>query len=181
MEVEPNRDGVYQEFEAYDFNKSPSYLKTLEQVYNQYLIVLSDKDLEVKHDISNGVFNEQRIPYKDREQLQLQTRIFVFCSETDNILEIQEYQEWASLNHPRISEVDPDTPTTNDNNSFEINDTHTVANDTPPEYTSNYEQIVDMIVNNKPIPGIKKIPDTLLDPESASQSVLQHRKKPWEE
>jgi hypothetical protein len=40
---------------------------------------------------------------------------------------------------------------------------------------------VDMIVNNKPIPGIKQIPKTVLDPAEAPASVLQPRKKPWEQ
>lgn len=200
---------VYEEFSSYDFESSPSYKNTLEQVYNQYLIVMSDKDMEVKQDLSNGVFNPNRIPQADREQLQLQTKIFVFCSETGNILELQDYQFWlankegaeqvsaagggeinsgnenavnldvemvdASVNVD--ASADAGTPTSNSQPGTLAVDT---ANGDNEEYTSNYQEIVDMIVNNKPIPGIKQIPKTILDPNTASKSTLQQRKKPWE-
>lgn len=200
---------VYEEFSSYDFESSPSYKNTLEQVYNQYLIVMSDKDMEVKQDLSNGVFNPNRIPQADREQLQLQTKIFVFCSETGNILELQDYQFWlankegaeqvsasgggeiSSGNENAVNldvemvdasvnvdaSADAGTPTSNSQPGTLAVDT---ANGDNEEYTSNYQEIVDMIVNNKPIPGIKQIPKTILDPNTASKSTLQQRKKPWE-
>lgn len=180
------QDLVYKQFETYDFTKSPSYRSTLEQVYSQYLIVLSDKDLEVKQDLSQGVFNPDRIPTEDREQLDLQTKIFVFCSETDNILEIQEYLDWSEANgvnkqQPKIQEVtEQEDPNPVLNVDVSDKNVHSTESDVEAGYTSNYEQIVDMIVNNKPIPGIKQIPTTILDPEQASENVLQQRKKPWE-
>jgi hypothetical protein len=186
---------VFRHFKNYNFENSPSYRSTLEQVYMQYLIVLSDKDLEVKQDITNGVFNEERIPEADREQLQLQTKVFVFCSETDNILELQEYQYWlatsgkAEDNAAKLQEVSDGTMV--DGNSTEQSQLGEVqvdggaatatATDEAGEYRSNYEEVVDMIVNNKPIPGIKQIPKTVLDPAEAPASVLQPRKKPWEQ
>lgn len=186
---------VFRHFKNYNFENSPSYRSTLEQVYMQYLIVLSDKDLEVKQDITNGVFNEERIPEADREQLQLQTKVFVFCSETDNILELQEYQYWlatsgkAEDNAAKLQEVSDGTMV--DGNSAEQSQLGEVqvdggaatatATDEAGEYRSNYEEVVDMIVNNKPIPGIKQIPKTVLDPAEAPASVLQPRKKPWEQ
>lgn len=170
---------------------------------------MSDKDMEVKQDLSNGVFNPNRIPQADREQLQLQTKIFVFCSETGNILELQDYQFWLAnkegaeqvsaagggeINSGNENAVNLDvemvdagvnvdasadagTPTSNSQPGTLGVDT---ANGDNEEYTSNYQEIVDMIVNNKPIPGIKQIPKTILDPNTASKSTLQQRKKPWE-
>lgn len=178
-------DDVYEQFRNYDFEKSPSYKNTLDQVYNQYLIVMSDKDLEVKQDLSNGVFNPDRIPAADREQLQLQTKIFVFCSETENIMELQDYQFWLG-NKEREEAAAQATSTIEDvNRNIDTNhiqggDSIVVDSAPEEEYTSNYQEIVDMIVNNKPIPGIKEIPKTILDPEDASQSILKQRKKPWE-
>lgn len=187
---------VYEQFRTYDFNKSPSYNQTLAQVYHQYLIVMSDKDLEVKQDLSKGVINPDRIPAADKEQLQLQTKIFVFCSETDNILEVQDYQFWLSnrensSNDQKFNEQKNNTNiNTNVNgdsitaiSSFSNGNTNEIQNDEENDeegYTSNYQEIVDMIVNNKPIPGIKQIPKTILDPTTASESTLQQRKKPWE-
>lgn len=174
---------IYEQFENYDFNNSPSFANTLDQVYSQYLIVLSDKDLEVKEDLSNGVFNPERIPQADREQLQLQTKIFVFCSETDNILELQDYQFWSAnrQGYREQSMVSEDSKIQEIDTNEELNNPDENINlDTNEEYTSNYQEIVDMIVNNKPIPGIKQIPKTILDPSNASKSVLHQRLKPWE-
>lgn len=174
---------VYLEFQAYDFDKSPTYKQTLNEVYNQYLIVLSDKDLEVRTELSQGIFNLNKIPVEDREQLQLQTKIFVFCSETDNILEVSDYQYWLARKNPdtlkRTEEPKVEEfKTTEKEVSGHIDDVITAFE--PAEYTSNYQQVVDMIVNNKPIPGIKQIPKTILDPANASESNLAPRKKPWE-
>lgn len=43
-----------------------------------------------------------------------------------------------------------------------------------------YEQIVDLIVAGKPIPGIKQIPSTVLGAGASSSSKAAPRKKPWE-
>lgn len=183
MDQTDDIDKVYREFQAYDFDKSPTYKQTLNEVYNQYLIVLSDKDLEVKSELSQGIFNVNRIPIEDREQLQLQTKIYVFCSETDNILEVSDYQYWLAMNdpntlktssEPKVEEIETTEMEVSGNIENIINEME------PGEYTSNYQQIVDMIVNNKPIPGIKQIPKTILDPANASESNLAPRKKPWE-
>jgi hypothetical protein len=45
--------------------------------------------------------------------------------------------------------------------------------------TFSYADIVDMIKNNKPIPGIKDIPDTVLEGQG-TQSKKSTRRKPWE-
>ena len=44
---------------------------------------------------------------------------------------------------------------------------------------ASFAEICDMIAEGKPIPGIKEIPDTVLEGQ-ASQSQVQKRKKPWE-
>ena len=44
---------------------------------------------------------------------------------------------------------------------------------------ASFAEICDMIAEGKPIPGIKEIPDTVLEGQ-ASDSQTQKRKKPWE-
>jgi len=44
---------------------------------------------------------------------------------------------------------------------------------------ASFAEICDMIAEGKPIPGIKDIPDTILEGQ-ASESQTQRRKKPWE-
>ncbi|KAI7223833.1 hypothetical protein KC343_g8117 [Hortaea werneckii] len=44
---------------------------------------------------------------------------------------------------------------------------------------ASFAELVDMIAEGKPIPGIKDIPDTILEGQ-ASESQKSERKKPWE-
>lgn len=44
---------------------------------------------------------------------------------------------------------------------------------------ASFAEICDMIAEGKPIPGIKDIPDTILEGQ-ASEQQAQGRKKPWE-
>lgn len=46
-------------------------------------------------------------------------------------------------------------------------------------YSASFAEICDMIAEGKPIPGIKDIPDTILEGQ-ASESQSERRKKPWE-
>ncbi|MCJ1262276.1 hypothetical protein MMC22_002146 [Lobaria immixta] len=49
----------------------------------------------------------------------------------------------------------------------------------PAPYPTSFSQIVDLITNGQPIPGIKEVPDTLLSGQE-SRAVTAKRKKPWE-
>lgn len=49
----------------------------------------------------------------------------------------------------------------------------------PPPYPTSFSQIVDLITNGQPIPGIKDVPDTLLSGQE-SRAMTAKRKKPWE-
>lgn len=51
------------------------------------------------------------------------------------------------------------------------------AEDAP--YPTSFAQIVELISTGQPIPGIKEIPNTILEGQS-SQSTTSKRKKPWE-
>ena len=42
-----------------------------------------------------------------------------------------------------------------------------------------YQDVVELIQSGKPIPGIKQIPDTILDGQG-TQSIQPRRRKPWE-
>jgi hypothetical protein len=42
-----------------------------------------------------------------------------------------------------------------------------------------YQEVVELIQSGKPIPGIKQIPDTVLDGRG-TQSTQRRRRKPWE-
>jgi Family of unknown function (DUF5572) len=50
----------------------------------------------------------------------------------------------------------------------------------PPPYPDSFAAIVDLITQNKPIPGIEEIPATVLDHGSSKIDQTPRRKKPWE-
>lgn len=50
----------------------------------------------------------------------------------------------------------------------------------PAPYPTSFSQIVELITSGEPIPGIKEVPDTVLEGRS-SQPMTVKRKKPWEE
>ncbi|KAL9099421.1 MAG: hypothetical protein Q9163_005079 [Psora crenata] len=49
----------------------------------------------------------------------------------------------------------------------------------PAPYPNTFSQIVEFISTGQPIPGIKEVPDTVLEGQ-ASQPMVGKRKKPWE-
>lgn len=50
----------------------------------------------------------------------------------------------------------------------------------PPPYPTSFAEIVDLITNNKPIPGIEEIPTTVLELGSSKRDTATRRRKPWE-
>ncbi|KAF2006240.1 hypothetical protein P154DRAFT_481976 [Amniculicola lignicola CBS 123094] len=53
------------------------------------------------------------------------------------------------------------------------------ANEPPAPYPTTFAQIVELVTTGQPIPGIKEIPDTVLDGQG-SVAVKGRRRKPWE-
>ncbi|AGO11293.1 AaceriACR033Cp [[Ashbya] aceris (nom. inval.)] len=43
-----------------------------------------------------------------------------------------------------------------------------------------YDQLVDIIVNGKPVPNLVEVADEVHDESQCSESKLNPRKKPWE-
>ncbi len=144
---------VYQQFHHYDFDGNNEYKEGLVAVFQKYIFMQAEKDPSLKKEVDAGNLDTNKIKPEDKDQLIAQTKVFFFCKQTGNILDLDDYRRWVSSNPPELNS---------------------------PQYSANYEQLVDMIVNNKPIPGIKKIPDTVLDPQTSSKHVLKERSKPWE-
>ena len=49
----------------------------------------------------------------------------------------------------------------------------------PAPYPISFSQIVELITSGEPIPGIKEVPDTVLEGQ-VSQPMTAKRRKPWE-
>lgn len=62
-------------------------------------------------------------------------------------------------------------------------DEHVPVVDTEAEHEQlSCEEVAELILLNKPVPGVKKIPDNPLGlgPEHSSETHISYRKKPWE-
>ena len=71
-----------------------------------------------------------------------------------------------------LSRLDPTSRNGIDSTSGDI--------EAPAPYPTSFSQIVELITSGKPIPGIKEVPDTVLEGQS-SQPTTVKRNKPWEE
>lgn len=87
---------------------------------------------------------------EEKSRLEMQAKTFYFCQQTENIMNIEDYEEWKR--------------------------NRAIAK---PEYSYNYQELVELIIAGKEVPGIMQIPDTVLEGES-SRHTSQARKKPWE-
>ncbi|GMG55712.1 unnamed protein product [Ambrosiozyma monospora] len=177
----PDQKAVYKQFYHYDFNSNKEYLSGLNEIQKQFLALRSESDVQIKKDIAEGKFDFNKIKPEEKNQLSLQAKVYFFCTQTNNILDLDDYLKWKASYNPSKDGANLSTSTTTTTTDKKTSDADADANaNANPPYSSNYEELVDLIVNNKPIPGIKQIPDVTLDPNSASEHKLKERRKPWE-
>lgn len=140
---------VYQDFDTYDWGSFTEFQEGLEQILEAHLSGLKESDPSIS-----------AIPAADKQQLIDQAKSFFYCSHTGNILNLDDYYIWKRSKTPKeevkVEEISEDPP-----------------------YSSNYQNLVELIVLGKPVPGIKEIPDTVLT-EQSSQPLAKQRRKPWE-
>lgn len=118
---------------------------------------------------------------------------FQTLSKNNIPIDFNAYQAWRS-HHPNPSVHTPasipngtssiDQPSsatllTSSPSSHEPTSSMTNPSEPPAPYPTSFSQIVELITNGQPIPGIKEVPDTILEGQ-ASQPMTAKRKKPWE-
>lgn len=151
------QEQVYKEYLNYDWNSFEDFQQGLQEILGNYLELMKERDPLAT-----------AIPPAERALLIDQAKSFFFCSQTGNILNLDDFEQWKRDGgykfdkSAKISEVEDETPATNE---------------TP--YSSNYQELVDLIVSGKPVPGIKEIPDTVLS-DQKSEAKASQRLKPWE-
>lgn len=153
------QEEVYVEFLNYDWENFPEFQEGLTEILLNYQENLREQDPTAT------------ILALDRQQLTDQAKVFFFCLKNDQIIELEEYRAWERewgdryRKGGKIEEISSEPSTS------------LAQTDQP--YSSNYQNIVELILAGKEVPGVKQIPDTvLLDQQSAPQA--QQRKKPWE-
>lgn len=156
------QEEVYKEYLNYDWDSFDDFQLGLQEILSNYLELLKERDALAT-----------AIPPGERALLIDQAKSFFFCSQTGHILNLDDFEQWKRDGgykfdkSTKISEIkEDDNPTTT-----------TTANETP--YSSNYQELVELIVSGKPVPGIKDIPDTVLS-DQKSESKASQRLKPWE-
>lgn len=157
------QDVVYAEFHSFNWDSFVEFKQGLLEILKAHLESLKQKDPSV-----------QTIPAAERQQLVDQAKSFFFCTITGNILNLDEYYTWKRTQNVKTKELSTDVETSAEDVSVGSNDKG--LSEAP--YSSNYQQLVELIMSGKPVPGIKKIPDTVLV-EQKSESKAAARPKPW--
>lgn len=155
MSTNPHEE-TYIEYLNYDWESFQEFQEGLNHILDNYLTNLKELDPSVTS-----------IPALDQQQLIDQAKSFFYCSHTGNILNLDDFNEWKIVNGDKYDKNKKITEITEEPTS------------TDPPYSSNYQQLVELIVSGKPVPGIKHIPDTVLSDQSL-KSDAKPRLKPWE-
>ena len=132
----------------------------------------------------------QTLSPEQSEHLTLRARCFYYGRKFGVSLDFAAYKLWRAQRHTSNTfpngTSSPSTPnaTTTSSSVLERNATpgHKSASDPtepPAPYPTTFSQIVELISTDQPIPGIKEVPDTVLEGQ-ASQSIMGSRRKPWE-
>ncbi|OBA22249.1 hypothetical protein METBIDRAFT_67792 [Metschnikowia bicuspidata var. bicuspidata NRRL YB-4993] len=153
------QERVYAEFSTFDWSSFTEFKEGLGEILQGHLESLQERDPSVK-----------TIPAAEKQQLTDQAKSFFFCSSTGHILNLDDYYAWKRNNGGKITlleESSKEEDVSDDKDSSEA------------PYSSNYQELVDLIVSGKPVPGIKEIPDTVLSDKS-SEPKAEKRVKPWE-
>ncbi|KAI9673319.1 MAG: hypothetical protein M1829_004085 [Trizodia sp. TS-e1964] len=104
------------------------------------------------------------------QELALTARCFYYSKKFNVSLDVRNYKVWRQ---PNLHAHRNEKPHSGSSEGQESGETGSAP------YPATFAQIVDLITANKPIPGIKHIPNTILEgKESVSRAAP--RKKPWE-
>lgn len=163
MSTNPQEE-VYKEYLNYDWDSFKEFQDGLTEILENHLSSLKEQDPSVTS-----------IPALDKQQLIDQAKCFFYCTQTDNILSLDDYNEWKIHNGDKYNKNKKITEVTDE----EENSKDDKKEDTEPPYSSNYQKLVELIVSGQPVPGIKQIPDTVV-PEQSSRQEAKQRVKPWE-
>lgn len=163
-----SQEEVHLQFHEYDWESFEEFQKGLSEILTGHLELLKEQDPSVKV-----------IPPAEKQQLIDQAKLFFFCTKTGHILNLDDYYAWRRNNGGKITLLQEEEPKKVDAAapSEEPETAQTSSADAP--YSSNYQNLVELIVSGKPVPGIKQIPDTVLSDQS-SKLEAKSRAKPWE-
>ncbi|GMM36183.1 hypothetical protein DASC09_035080 [Saccharomycopsis crataegensis] len=143
---------VFEKFHHYDWENDLVYQAGLKNIYNSYFKA-----------------NTSMTPAK-KQQIITNSKVFYFKKTFDVQIDLGQYGRWVQescspgfSNTPEISLEHQPQPQQEQGEQSSLS----------------YDELVELIVAGKEIPGIRKIPNIVLE-DQASRSVLSQRRKPWE-
>jgi len=123
------------------------------------------------------------------EQLTLRARCFYYARKHNIAINFDAYREWHARQgsptqmKPNDGVIESTEPSEDQlSSSSDLATSEKLNNDSaepPAPYPLTFSHIVDLITSGQPVPGVKDIPDTVLDGQ-ASQAIRSQRRKPWE-
>lgn len=117
------------------------------------------------------------------EHLTLRAKCYYYARKTGTKVDFEGYRRWVESggatehNGERVPEATEEVPAVQPVEAPQPNQSPSAMGDAPKP--ASFAEICDMIAEGKPIPGIKDIPDTVLEGQS-SESQATKRTKPWE-
>ncbi|KAF2085808.1 hypothetical protein K490DRAFT_17245, partial [Saccharata proteae CBS 121410] len=121
-------------------------------------------------------------------ELTLRARCFYYSRKFDIPIDFDAYKAWRAENLPSETAAPASNGTSVAQAEAAPIPTATAPSAAPsaptsgqPEapYPTSFAQIVELITTGQPIPGIKEVPDTVLEGQG-TEPVAAKRKKPWE-
>lgn len=159
------QEEVYKEYLNYDWDSDKDFQEGLKEILESYLSNIKEQDpLQIS------------IPYLDKTQLTNQAKLFFFCQKTGHILNLDDFEEWKIHNGDKYEKSAKIDELDNHKDDGQVDDA--LGTEDPP-YSSNYQNLVELIMSGKPVPGIKEIPSVVLTDQGSEPRAAQ-RKKPWE-
>jgi len=198
MALNPQQD-VYIDFLNYDWDSFTEYRQGLDQILQNYLHTLQESDANVREiplaDRQQLINQAQSFFYCNHTGniIELDSYMQWKAVNGDKYLKnknITEVTDATPASAPAPAEQAPSPPPQSTAEAAPPQSTAEAAPNTPlshhepplpsqPPYSSNYQELVELILSGKQVPGIKQIPDTVL-PEQESKPTAARRAKPWE-
>ena len=145
-----------------------------------------DADAEFQHGLQSILSSSSSSD--QAEHLTLRAKCFYYARKTGTPVDFEAYKEWrersvVASNGLTIENLTPSSTqsarTSDDRNTPLRHETSANSNEPPAPYPNTFSQIVELISSGQPIPGIKEVPNTVLEGQ-ASRAVAGKRRKPWE-
>ncbi|CZT19695.1 uncharacterized protein RCC_05547 [Ramularia collo-cygni] len=111
------------------------------------------------------------------EHLTLRAKCYYYARKAGAAVDFDGYKNWVESQRQEGAADNTNYGTNGETASSQAEQADGGMGDAPKP--ASFAEICDMIAEGKPIPGIKDIPDTILEGQASDQQA-QGRKKPWE-